>query len=63
MTVALHLQDQAKALRSLDTSLSAYQFTHCNVLEDLSIKGKVCFVHSTIFFFDRVTGWTKVQKV
>ena len=52
-TVAPHLQGQAKALRSLDTSLTARQVTHCNVLEDLNIKGKVCFAHSTIFFLTK----------
>lgn len=50
-TVAIHLQGQAKALRSLDMSLTACQFTRCNVLEDLNINGKACLCPEYDFFF------------
>jgi hypothetical protein len=58
----VHLQGQAKALRSLDMSLTACQFTRCNVLEDSNVNGKACLCPEYAFF-DRVTGWTKVRKV
>jgi hypothetical protein len=36
------------------------------MLENFNLQGKVCFAHCAtivVFFWDKMTGWTQVQKV